>query len=571
MVHAKDYGKVTLLENYLKLSSSVFFLLWVWGLDLSASVGLEIKKSNYKVTKEYLKLHKKFSDELCRGDYKKYDELLKEFRGTGYFIPVINDERLDIRAVKEGLPLVKQKLAWLKEVNTLLKNIRSAKEEIKTLEKLRKDFEKYKEIKSKIFYNPKAKSQYLKEGKVLLADFTKTYNDFVASIFYLMPFAYPVDHLVMRRNYDFFKDKPDELSQRRKNSTFFKRQVVEDGAQDPKTRRTDKFLRTLINTLGIQIKKQGPVITEDFRYDFEYFLERIEKSLKKNLSYHRRAMSDWEDRTQKTLDFYNDLIATKNRKKVKEQIHKKSVDKFNIKDFTLKKQADVYDFWSKQPELMQALFSLETILFNEVGTIDGKEALERKDVVQVVLNRLKIPFYRSLSAEDSLTPYLSKISEELVRKSNWLNVLLKEGEFSFTYYFISASKNIYCPDMSRRGKYIRKKNVEIILNKLKEPDFDFRAIRYFSRASMVGRIDMSSIWSDYQAIAERPGPERGLQKRLKRLFYGKKFEFLYEFTDPIGEKFSVLKIGDRVYSYHPKSNKFFAYRNPHYFTYFQPK
>ena len=218
-----------------------------------------------------------------------------------------------------------------------------------------------------------------------------------------------------------------------------------------------------------------------------------------------------------------------------------SQGRFKLKDYTLKQQSKVYQYWMKQSELMRSLYVLETILFSEVGDLDGRDALDRKDVAQVVLNRTTIPFFSSIAEKESFYPYINKdVTHENIQKSKWLNVLFKEGEFSFTYYFITGSVKIYCPDMSRRGKYLRRENLKLSLNILRNPNWNFLATRYFSRASMLGRIDMTQVWSDYIPIQERPGVLARSQNRLKKLYKRSKYRYLYSFNDPSDRDFDVL-------------------------------
>ena len=204
------------------------------------------------------------------------------------------------------------------------------------------------------------------------------------------------------------------------------------------------------------------------------------------------------------MNFYQDILKESRKQYTKSMLQSMSQTQHQLSDFNFAKQRQVYDFWLNQSELHRAMFTLETILFNEVGGIDGRDALERRDVVQVVFNRTQIPFYRTIQEKEKIYPYLESIGPKL-NQSRWLNVMFKEGEFSFTYFFIPSSKNIYCPDMSRRGNFLRNENLKIILSMLKNPRPDFKALRYFSRASMLGRINMAKIWTDFKALPQRQG------------------------------------------------------------------
>src|SRR5690606_22125538 len=159
-----------------------------------------------------------------------------------------------------------------------------------------------------------------------------------------------------------------------------------------------------------------------------------------------------------------------------------------LKDYVYSRQADVYKYWLGQSELNRAIFVIETILMNEVGGVDGDEALERMDVARVVMNRLDKPQYLSIGKKEFIHPYLRKVTSDIhLKNEKFLNALFKQGAFSFTYYYKSGVSKIYCPDLSRKAKNIRQKNIEIALQVLKEEDSTFKATRYFSRASMIGR------------------------------------------------------------------------------------
>jgi hypothetical protein len=148
--------------------------------------------------------------------------------------------------------------------------------------------------------------------------------------------------------------------------------------------------------------------------------------------------------------------------------------------------------------------------------------------------------------------------------------LFKQGEFSFTYYYMSGVAKIFCPDMAPKAKKLRRKNVEIALQVLKEGETPFKATRYFSRASMIGRIHMDSIWEDYVPYPERPGLLSTGQDKLLKSFENGDYTYLYAFKDPNDELYQVLDIDDRTYALGEKNGikLFFEYRNPHYFRYF---
>ena len=242
-----------------------------------------------------------------------------------------------------------------------------------------------------------------------------------------------------------------------------------------------------------------------------------------------------------------------------------------LKDFIYRKQGESYNFWANQSELHKAMFSLETILVHEVGVIDGKYGLERTHVGKVVLNRYFDDFYNQLESDQYINKYITKSID--TKKEKWLNVLFKVGEFSFTYYYIPAVAGIHCPDMSRRGQNIRNKNLKLALKVMRSHDGDFKAFRYFSRISMLGKIDMSSVWTAYERLPEMPGYKSSYQKKLSRYYKADKYQYLYSFRDSKKVEYQVVKIESKTYSmtWRKGQTVFYDYRNPHLFAYFSKK
>ena len=153
----------------------------------------------------------------------------------------------------------------------------------------------------------------------------------------------------------------------------------------------------------------------------------------------------------------------------------------------------------------------------------------------------------------------------------WINVLFKSGEFSFTYYFIHSNLRIFCPDMSSKGVRLRKQNLSIAYNALKKPNNNFKAERYFSRASMVGSVDMTKIWSAFSPYPERAGEKIKKSSYLLKRLRDEEYDYFYYFIDPFGRYFRVISIDEKTYVLSLEGEEFYTYRNRHYFKYFTPK
>jgi hypothetical protein len=171
---------------------------------------------------------------------------------------------------------------------------------------------------------------------------------------------------------------------------------------------------------------------------------------------------------------------------------------------------------------------------------------------------------------DSIKKYLP--TDLATEKNKWLNILFKEGEFSFTYFYIPGNFHIYCPDMSRIGNFYRKENARIGLEHLNQPRKDFRALRYFSRVSMFGRISMDSIWTDFLALPEIPGNPVKNHQKIQSAINAGHTRFLYKFTNnDLKKTFQVIELKNKKYVLEENNTKnIYYYRNPHHFKYFAP-
>jgi hypothetical protein len=223
----------------------------------------------------------------------------------------------------------------------------------------------------------------------------------------------------------------------------------------------------------------------------------------------------------------------------------------------------------KQTELMRAIYVMETILFNEVGPVDSDAGLERSDVIQIVLNRLKDSTYSRLYTSQDLFKNLG-MKKSKTDEYKWLNTLFRQAEFSFTFHYISSVSKIFCPDMSRAGKKLRNENIKISLKALKNKRYEFNPVRYFSRVSMLGKIDMAAVWSKFTPLEERAGYQVANQRDLIKAFNDGKFDYYYSFKDPLGKSFDVIRINKKTYSLHAFKKKiiFHEYRDPNLFKYF---
>lgn len=528
----------------------------------------------YKKIRKYTKIQKQFFRDTCTpGTEFKYYKLLRKYRGQGNYLPLLDND-IDHYAIQANLKFFKKKINYIRGISKKIKRSKKLprfqfvssdiETSIKELLSLKKKY--YAEI------SDKKKLKIIAQSDKKLKLLNKQFDIFLNRVYFLKSYHFPNDHLKNRTEYEKYKDQNGKKNKMKANRIFFYRKIVEDGTYNRKHQRSDLYTRSTLDTLYFEIRKQKHFIGENVRHDLEWVLKNIENFLKEGQKKQIARIEDWEKRTRESYHFYKNIIQQKNKKKAKKLVHDRNEATTNLKKFVYSKQAEVYHFWKKQNKLWKSLFVLETILFNEVGVIDGKEALERRDVAQIVMNRYLNDFYSSLSEKQEIIKYL-KLDEDDYKNERWLNTLFKVGEFSFTYHYIPAVVKIFCPDMSRRGRRLKARNLKISLKALKNFRKDYLAMRYFSRVSMLGKIDMSSVWSEYEKIPEKPGYEISRQRSLERNFYADNYEFLYVFKDPKGVSYQAIKIKDEIYSmtWIRGRPRFYMYRNPHLFTYFKKK
>lgn len=518
----------------------------------------------------YSKSFDDFREKICVPKAEKlFDEYLLQYRGQGYWIPELNDD-VDVESIKSLLPQMEAKLSWIRAQKDEVKKEGIPKESVTA--PMRKILDRLLTLKkTELSSDEDKKTAARKESLKLLEDLKKNYETLIKKVSFFSNFHYPVDHLKNRKVHDSYREKEDAESVKISNYTFLYRKLLEDGAYNKDHTGSDIYLRTTIDTLHFELSEHDFYLKEDARFDAEFVLSKIESELSKGKARIIERLTEWEERTKRTFEFYQSLTLPENKSQNRVMIaeHNKAADR--LKQFVYTKQAEVYNYWLNQPELPRAIFVLETILLNEVGGVDGDDALERMDVARVVMNRLDKPKYLSIGKKEFIYPYLKKVTSDFhIKNERWLNALFKQGEFSFTYYYMNGVAKIFCPDMAPRAKKLRRQNVEIALQVLKEGPTSFKTTRYFSRASMIGRIHMDSIWEDYIPYPERPGLlAEGQDKLLKALNDGD-YQYLYAFKDPEFSLYQVLEINGKNYALGEKNGikLFFEHRNPHYFRYF---
>jgi hypothetical protein len=533
-----------------------------------------------KHAKGYMSSFDRFRKQICVPKAEeKFDQLQRSYRGQGYWIPELKED-VDVPTISALLPEMEKKMKWIQDQRKKLEKNDFPKASVTT--PIRQLLKRLLELKkSELSTDEKEKTNSRKESLRLLSTLQHEFSLLTKRISFFTNHAFPVDHLKNRKVFDQYRENEDPDSVKIANYTFLYRKLVEDGAWNKEHTSSDIYLRTTLDTLAFELKQHDFYLSEDARYDLDFVLTRIENEMGKGKTKAVERLIEWEERTNKAYAFYKSLTdpanqkeieisgkkTTPNRELIKE--HNKATEE--LKEYVYTKQAEVYKYWLNQPELPRAIFVLETILLNEVGGVDGEDALERMDVARVVMNRLDKPKYLVIGKKEFIYPYLKEVTtEHNIKSERWLNALFKQGEFSFTYYYMSGVPKIFCPDMAPTAKKLRKQNIEIALRVLKEKDYPLKATRYFSRASMIGRIHMNSVWEDYVPYPERPGLLAIGQEALQKSFSSGDYSYLYSFRDPQERPFEVVQIkGDNYAIGEEKGIKlFFKHRNQHHFRYF---
>lgn len=540
-------------------------------------------KLDLAVLNEYLKTQKEYSDSTCSpGVEQAYKELDTKYKGDGNFIPVLLDQKVDQKTIKTALPLIKEKIIWIKSQESNVLKAENFQEVSQTLKRIENEVAVLQEAKKDLFLAKTfdQKTDIEERAKKQFTQMMKEVENLKTQAPYLLSFKFPLDHLALRADYEKYKGVATKEARSKANTIYLSRRVLQDGSYDENLTRNDSVIRAGFDTLYLSLTKDKDrsFLTENERADFKFVLANFQNLLDQGKETLAKRYVEWADRAERSLTFYQDLSDGKKIKMadtatvtdIASLLEERARSLYNLKAFVLKKEAATYEYWSKKSELFQYLFALETILYAEVGRIDAPDALERRDVAQVVINRFSDPIYSNMGAEDALNEYISK--DIKTKDYKWLNVLFKEGEFSFTYFYIPGNLHIYCPDMSKVGQFLRRENVRIALELLNKPRKDFPAMRYFSRMSMFGRIEMDSLWDGYKAVGEVPGKSVKNPKKLAELYKQDRYKFLYDFeVDEKKKTFIVVEMKGKPYVIDfNKPSQVYYYRNPNQFRYFAP-
>ncbi len=557
-------------------------LIFSWG-------ALASTKLDKATLNEYLKLQKTFNESMCTPEVtKQFDELTLAYKGDGNFIPLTTKGEIDEEAISKNLDLFKEKILWLEQSKSRLELMENFDDLTAIVKKIKTEYDTLLDQNKKHFFqkDPKKKEAVLEEAKKNYQNLLTLLDEFSSKAPYLFSFTFPIDHLDLRAQYDKNRDSGLDKSKHLANVIYLKRKIVQDGAFDLDLQKNDTTIRAAFDTLYLSLKNDPNknLLTEINRSDLLFIINNYKLLLEIGPKVYAERFGLWIERTKRAEAFYQGLVIEhknkKNKKLTPEEFARKELIKkmladradalLNLKKFSLTQQAKTYEFWAGKSELYQYLYAMETILYAEGGRLDAPDALERNDIAKIVVNRFENPKYNFLSKDDSIDDYIpAKVD---TKKHKWLNVLFKEGEFSFTYFYIPGNFHIYCPDMSKVGQFLRRENLRIGIDQYGQGKPTFKALRYYSRNSMYGRIQMDSIWTEYKALNPMPGKSVKNPKQLHELYASNNFRFYYNFTGLLDKKeYYVVEMNKKVYVVDSSNtNKIYYYRNPHHFKYFEP-
>ncbi len=142
---------------------------------------------------------------------------------------------------------------------------------------------------------------------------------------------------------------------------------------------------------------------------------------------------------------------------------------------------------------------------------------------------------------------------------------------------MTSSYKVFCPEETPTINRLREHNLKIALEVLKvyEPNgLDTNVYRYFSRVSMLGRIDMTSVWSPpFELVEEAPGSavEPNEQVALLKRWNEGHWKYFYSFKEGLST-YRVFDLDGKLWTTLWDKNapaQFFHYRDRDYFKFFR--
>ncbi|MCO4755820.1 MAG: hypothetical protein KC478_15165, partial [Bacteriovoracaceae bacterium] len=175
----------------------------------------------YKKAYEYKSLHRKFSNAVCTpGTDHKYYKFLRNYRGAGFYLPLIDND-IDRQAIKKNLSHFKKKIAYIKNTAKKLEKMEKLPSFTEVSDPLRENLRNLlnfkKEFSQKIGQDKKDKLRAQSNAELKLLK--KNMDIFFSKIFFFKSYNFPNDHLKNRRVFELHKHKEDIASRKKANAT----------------------------------------------------------------------------------------------------------------------------------------------------------------------------------------------------------------------------------------------------------------------------------------------------------------------------------------------------------------
>lgn len=565
-----------------------FFALWIFYFVLQVNLGLTHSFKGLTLAQQndiiqaYWGSFTKFKAKMCDpSDKETFDKLYKEYVGVGYFIPTYN-KKIVKEVIKTSLPLLNEKISWIDQQLEALEKMKALPEIAQELQNLQGIIDANAKLRYQIDLGLATEKNSEAEGKKQVEEFKKGFQVLLEKVFYLKNFQFPVDHLQNRLTYDRLAEQPVPTTSNgivpeiviKKLNLYLKRKFLEDGAMDPDLTRTDLYVRTTLDTFFLALDKVNTFFTPEIIRDWKWLSKSFAGIAGRGLNQQKLRHKEWQNRMSLMRDYYNDLLKKDENFDLK-FLADVVTTADNLKNFVENKLAQTYKFWLEQREELKILFVLETILMHEVGSVDPIGD-QRKEVIKVVLNRVQDKAYHFLKATD---PWETLLGMPLKDKPHWwLNVMFRKGEFSFMHFFMKSSYKTFCPDnLDPNINRLREENLKLSLEVLKMYDplsSDNNIFNYFSRVSMLGRIDMTSVWSPrFDLVDETPGSRIDSHDEENLINEWKKgnWTYLYSFTENTAT-YRVFEMSGKIWTVLWNKDspiQFNHYRDRDYFKYFR--
>jgi hypothetical protein len=416
-----------------------------------------------------------------------------------------------------------------------------------------------------VFFVKNEKKDIEKSSKTALGNLQKRWALLLKKIEYLQNPFFPINHFENRKKYE---ELFESAKVKERNILYVQRKIWEDGTYDEEHKNSDSYTRSALDMVTHRMNDEGPFLPEELRADLEWLVDRVERYQKMGKKDIEARLRQWLRRTSDHLKFYQSIeqMTPQERRRFSHNI---ANSQRALETFVANKQAEVYDYWLKQKDREKEFFVIETILLHEVGGLD-RSKIERQTIADVIGNRVTNKEFNQLNPNQ---PLMTAFKNKKIKnhQDKWLNVLFRKGEFSFTYFYIPASVQIFCPELTAPASRLRVENFEISKKLLDRKKIENKnVIGYFSRVSMPGRIDMTDIWKHWKLVGEVPGQMIQSPNKQRENYRNKKFRYFYTFPFD-GKTYHVFDLNGEttVMRFKGSSADYFEHRNQDVFKYFE--